>query len=365
MNETVAPVVENHAESLLGVELHDGWMLTQKLPRPGTAAAADQTGACFSIGYIATRDGKEAFVKVIDVERVLRMTVGSTLLERMRVVSDTYGYEVSILEACKDARLDRIVKIIHQGELPPPQGSIVPTPYIMFEKADGDVRKIVSRSAKLDDAWRLRVLFDVARGLQQLHGQQIAHQDLKPSNVLIYDKTGEGAKIADLGRASMRGRDAMHDQLIIAGAVPYAPPEQVFGITPARWEERREGCDLYHLGTLAAFLFSGTTPTDYYCQSLGDDIRPLPWRGLGRCDYQTALPLLQSAFTAFVAKICDDLPEWASDELSQIVINACNPDYEKRGDPKARERVGRPLGIDTFVSRFQRLSKMALVKVRQ
>lgn len=365
MNAMIAPEAENHAETLLGIDVHDGWILTQKLPRPGTAAASDQTGACFSVGYIATRNDKDAFVKVIDVERVLKMTAGSTLLERLKNVSDTYGYEVSILETCKNARLDRIVQIIHQGELPPPEGSIIPTPFIMFEKADGDVRKIVSRSARLDDAWRLRVLFDVARGLQQLHGQQIVHQDLKPSNVLIYDEVGEGAKIADLGRASMRGRDAMHDQFTIAGAVSYAPPEQVFGITPTRWEERREGCDLYHLGTLAAFLFSGSTPTDHYCQSLGDDIRPRPWRGQGRCDYHTALPLLQSAFTAFVVKIGDDLPEWAKDELSQIIVNACNPDYEKRGDPKARQRVGQPLGIETFVSRFERLSKMALVKVRQ
>lgn len=365
MNAIVTPALVNYAENLLGVELFDGWVLAKKLPRPGTAAAADQTGSCFSIGYIATRKDKQSFVKVIDVEQVLRMTSGSTLLQRMKAVSETHGYEVTILEICKNARLDRIVRIMHQGELPPPPGSIIPTPFIMFDLADGDVRKIVSRTNRLDDAWRLRVLYDVARGLQQLHGQQIAHQDLKPSNVLIYDEAGEGAKIGDLGRASIRGRDAMHDGLTIAGAIPYAPPEQIFGIAPPRWEERREGCDLYHLGTLVAFLFSGTTPTDHYCQSLGDDIRPRPWGGLGRCDYDTALPLLQSAFTTFVAKIRIDFPDWAADELSQIIINACNPDYEKRGDQKARERVGRPLGIETFASRFERLSKMALVKVRQ
>lgn len=357
--------IVNYAENLVGTEIYDGWVLSEKLPRPGTAEAADQTGSCFSIGYIAKRNEKESFVKVIDVEKMLKMVKGSSLLERIKLVSDTHGYEVSILEICKEARLDRIVRIIHQGELPPPSGSIIPTPFIMFERADGDVRKIVSRTNRLDDAWRLRVLYDVARGLQQLHGQHIAHQDLKPSNVLIYDQSGEGAKIGDLGRASMQGRDAMHNQLTIAGAIAYAPPEQVFGIAPPRWEERREGCDLYHLGTLAAFLFSGTTPTDHYCQTLGVDIRPRPWGGHGRCDYQSALPLLQCACTAFVERIRIDLPDWAADELSQIIINACNPDYEKRGDPKARERVGRPLGIETFVSRFDRLSKMGLAKVRQ
>lgn len=183
--------------------------------------------------------------------------------------------------------------------------------------------------------------------------------------MLLFEQDSKGAKIGDLGRASRKGMDVSHDENKIAGAVAYAPPEQVYGITPERWEERREGCDLYHLGALTTFLFSGTTPTDFYVKNLSAEVRPRLWQGLGNCDYQTALPVLVSAFSSFVADLKSDFPDWASEELSQLVINACNPDYSNRGDPDARRRTGKPIGIETFVSRFDRLSKRAMVETRK
>ena len=66
-----------------------------------------------------------------------------------------------------------------------------------------------------------------------------------------------------------------------------------------------------------------------------------------------------------MADIKKDFPDWASDELSQIVINACNPDYLNRGDPDAKKRAGSPIGIEAFVSRFDRLSKRAMIETRR
>lgn len=105
-----------------------------------------------------------------------------------------------------------------EGSLP------IPLPFIMFELADGDVRKVIAKASQIDDAWRFNVLHDVAVGLQQLHSKKIAHQDLKPSNVLLFDAEKRGAKIGDLGRASIMGTGASHDQMTIAGAKSYAPP---------------------------------------------------------------------------------------------------------------------------------------------
>ena len=364
MNATKPELPASHAENLVGTKLDDGWVISRKLPKPGDQGAEDLTGSHFSIGYIAAKDKTEAFLKVIDVETVVRGT-GASLIERLKNVTDSHSFECSILDICHKAKLDRVVRVLLQGELKPPSGSVFPIPYILFELADGDVRKIVSRTNRLDDAWRLNVLHDVAVGLQQLHSQDIAHQDLKPSNVLIFDRDGKGAKIGDLGRASRRGMESGHDNLEIAGALVYAPPEQIFGLIPELWVDRREGCDLYHLGTLAGFLFSGTTPTDYYLQTLDHNVRPRSWSGAGKCDYQAALPLLISTFTAFIAQIREDFPNWAADELSQMIMYACNPDYKKRGDPDARSRTGSPLGVETFVSRFDRLAKRAEVELRK
>lgn len=366
MNAATTRLVATAAANLVGTQLSGGWTITRQLPRPGTPEALDLTGSWFSMGYIASDGKREAFVKVIDVQQAIQMNVAMPLIERLKLLTDSHSFECHVLDVCNKAKLDRVVRILAKGEIPPPAGAAMPIaiPYIMFELADGDVRKIVSRTNKIDDAWRFSVLHDVAVGLQQLHGARIAHQDVKPSNVLLFEKTNEGAKLGDLGRASIQGTGAQHDVAVIAGAGNYAPPEQVFGITPPRWEDRREGCDLYHLGSLATFVFAGVTPTLHYVSQLPAQVRPPRWGGQGACDYATALPLLAAAFAGFVDRLQPDLPTWAAPELSQIIVNACNPDFTKRGDPDARRRSGSPIGIDTFVSRFDRLAKRAAIESR-
>ena len=354
------------ASNLVGTELPGGWKIVEQLPRPGNFGAEELTGSWFSLGYIATDGKRKAFVKVIDVQRALQASPGVPLIERLRKLTESHTFECAILEICGKARLDRVVRVLSKGELPPPEGAAlaVEIPYIMFELADGDVRKIVSRANKVEDAWRFGVLHDVAVGIQQLHGQAIAHQDLKPSNVLIFDDDRMGAKIGDLGRASRRGMDAAHDGMTIAGASNYAPPEQVYGVVPERWEDRREGCDLYHLGSLATFLFAGVTPAIYFARVLPDEVKPVLWGGKGLSDYQSAMPLLSSAFAQFIDSIRKDLPTWAEPEMTQIIMNACNPDFTYRGDPAARRQVGKAIGIASFVSRFDRLAKRAIVESR-
>lgn len=356
--------------SLVGTSIDGGWTIIEELPRPGSVGAEDQTGGQFSISCIVerTKDNKKterAFLKVIDLNKATTRYPGD-VMRGLKLATDAYTLERTLLDICKNARLDRIIRVLAVGELPAAATSRgFPTPYILFENADGDLRKLVGQGPKFDNAWKLSVLHDVAVGLQQLHRQKIAHQDLKPSNVLIFNDEGDGAKIGDLGRSSHQGLAAPHDGFTVAGALAYAPPEQVFGITPARWEDRREGCDLYHLGTLAFFLFAGQVPNDHYRRSLPPEILPVAWGGQGKTDYATALPFLTAALTDFVAIVSADFPEWSRDELSQIVFNACAPDYEKRGDSEARKQAGSPLGIETFVSRFSRLARRALVNIKR
>lgn len=350
--------------SLIGTLIDDGWTIIEELPRPGSVGAEDLTGGQFSIGYIVERTKasmpERAFLKVIDVNAAAQQFHGD-VMRGLKLATDSYTIESTILDICQKARLDRIIRVLAVGQISPAAGGALPAPYILFENADGDLRKLVSRGAAFDSAWKFRVLHDVAVGLQQLHQQKIAHQDLKPSNVLIFNDDGQGAKIGDLGRSSIQGHAAPHDRLYVAGARAYAPPEQVFGITPARWEDRREGCDLYHLGTLAAFLFAGQAPNEHYRTSLPVEVLPVMWNGLGKTDYATALPFFSAALTEFTSKVSADFPDWGRDELMQILLNTCEPDYQKRGDPDARKRAGSPLGIETFVSRFDRLSRRALV----
>jgi eukaryotic-like serine/threonine-protein kinase len=102
----------------------------------------------------------------------------------------------------------------------------------------------------------------------------------------------------------------------------------------------------------------------HYITSLDKNILPKIWNGNHTCDYNAALPMLQVAFAQFLAMVRVSLPNAIAEELTHLIFNACNPDYTKRGDPGARERVGRPVGIEAFASRFDRLSKMASIDAK-
>jgi eukaryotic-like serine/threonine-protein kinase len=358
----VAALAQN-PEDLIGMQVENDWTIIEAIQRAGTPGAEAFSGGFFSQGYIAQKGEKTAFLKVIDVGRALSM--GGNVMDTMSAISQDFKFECSILEACRSARLDRIVEVIGQGEMNPPAHWLpFNIPYIMFERADGDLRREVKKMDSLSAAWILKILHNVAVGLQQLHGQKIAHQDLKPSNVLLFESSRNGAKIGDLGRASSTSLAANHDILEVPGAANYAPPEQVYGVRPTEWVDRKDACDLYQLGAIASFLFAGITPTMHYITSLDKNILPKIWNGNHTCDYNAALPMLQVAFAQFLAMVRVSLPNAIAEELTHLIFNACNPDYTKRGDPGARERVGRPVGIEAFASRFDRLSKMASIDAK-
>lgn len=111
----------------------------------------------------------------------------------------------------RERNLDRVVLAISDGMIRVPARSIAGgiVQYLIFELADGDLRSTANAAAHFETAWLLRALHHMATGLTQLHGQQIAHQDLKPSNVLVFDS--KIAKVGDLGRAALKGSFPPHE----------------------------------------------------------------------------------------------------------------------------------------------------------
>jgi len=137
-----------------------------------------------------------------------------------------FNFERTLLAQCKDKRLRRIVMALEDGTVQVPGNleDFGKVPYLIFELAEGDIRKEVGKWQTFDVAWALRSLHQSAVGLEELHLAGIAHQDLKPSNVLVFPV--EGTKVSDLGRASQMGASSPNDGFAIPGDRGYAPPEQ-------------------------------------------------------------------------------------------------------------------------------------------
>lgn len=355
MLSTINPVLK-----LEGRQLENDWKVVKRLPIPGEVGAEGKTGGNFSVGYIVEKAGKQAFMKVFDIANAFAAPRERIAIELQRI-STAYLHEKDLLELCRSANLDRIVQVLDSGTIA--DGPHPPIFYLIFERADRDIRAALGALGTIHDAWKFKYLHQVAVGLSQLHRHKVAHQDLKPSNVLLFEQANEGAKIADLGRASRVGKEAEHDAFMIAGDPSYAPPEQMYGFRATDWVDRREACDLYHLGALMCFLFSGFSPTVGMLNILGQGMVPAPfgpWQG----GYQDALPFLTAAFTKFMAALKPQLPEWCRQELFELIQTACHPDLSTRGDPAARKMVGRPVGIDRYISRLQLLAKKGEIQAR-
>lgn len=104
-------------------------------------------------------------------------------------------------------------------------------------------------SQKVDPTLLLQFAFDIARGMQYLHSQNIIHRDLKSSNLLL-DKH-LNVKIADLGIA----REATHTQTMTTiGTVAWTAPEIL------RHDSYNSQADVYSYAIVLWELFTGKIP---------------------------------------------------------------------------------------------------------
>lgn len=344
------------AENLEGLDLDGGWHVDKLLKRP-----TQGTGGYSSFSYVASnKEGVKAFLKALDFSAALGEEDPA---RSMYYLTSAYDVERNLLHKCKDKKLRRVVVPLADGtaKVPGNFGLLGNVPYLIFAMATGDIRSEVARWKRFDLAWALRSLHHSATGLQELHGIGIAHQDVKPSNVLVFPV--EGSKLTDLGSASQVGYPSRSDKKVVPGDVSYATPEQWYGWSQSPDFSNRYLVDLYRLGGLIFFFFAGCSATDAI--QLKFSIKY--GKEFTRSDFVGDLPYMQHAFEeaindlrALVQKAALDL----TDEIVMIAQQLCDPDPRRRGDPIARAAAYRqPHDIQAYVSRFDRLAKTAEIRM--
>lgn len=340
------------AEKLLGLTLADGWKVTRQLPRDPSGS-----GGTFSQSYVVERPDRIGFLKAFDFWPAFRTGVDTAAM--IQGLTTAYNYEREVLTHCGAKRLSRVVLAIDSGSvqvagMSQMDGTVF---YLIFEMAAGDVRVQMSTTTASDALWCMQALRDVALGLFQVHREMIAHQDTKPSNVLTY--RGPIFKIADFGRSSRKGKPSPYDGAAVAGDRTYAPPELLYGFTHTEFAARRFGCDIYMLGNLAAFLFSGVNVTARLLSHLDPQHHHSKWSG----SYKEALPYLRNAFTKVLEDLSPRIDERVRDEVLALVRELCDPDIEHRGHPKG---IGKhdQFWLERYVSRTSLLTKRLEIRLR-
>jgi len=348
------------AEDLTGLDLQGGWHVDGRVTQ-----SAKGTGEYSSISYFASNEKKEkAFLKAIDLSSALQ---DDDLMGKLHELSVAYEHEFNLLHQCKDKRLRRVVVPIAEGlaqvsELYKPLDRV---PYIIFPRAEGNIRDVLERwrefEKKFDLAWALRCLHHSATGLQELHGMNIAHQDVKPSNILVYPV--EGSKITDLGSASQAGNPSRSDKWPVAGDVRYATPEQWYSWSQSAEFENRYLVDLYRLGSLMFFFFSDLSAMDALQLKLSSQYG----KDFVKSDFISDLPYLKYAFKESLDGLRESVEKIAGGLTDQIIMIAgqlCDPDPRKRGDPRAGAAKYREQhDMQAYVSRFNILARRAEIRM--
>lgn len=348
---------DNAALELEGRTLPNGWVVG-----PLRIPAADATGGIFSVTYpVSKADGTQGFMKVLDLGLALKQP---DTVNALFALTSQFKAERDLCMACGERRLSRVVTAIDSGEVHLPEfGLLSSASYIIFELATHDVRRALSMNDEIDVVIRLEYLHSIAMGLRQLHGIEVAHQDLKPSNFLIFPNDADGrarGKLADLGRAFQASRPVSIDSLVLPGDRNYAPPEQLYGHLVPDERSRRYGADLFQLGNMACFLFLGRTMNSMLGQALDPQLH---WSRFGDT-YEAALPYVQEAFSRVMLEVDETLKSSGEREVARVIRYLCEPDYSRRGHPASRrQKYGSPFALDRVVSDLDLAARRAASRI--
>lgn len=335
------------AEYLEGVELPNGWKIIKRVS-PST------TGGNFGVSYLVERpkgDGvQSAFLKALSLRRLADEPDFARALEQHVAA---FNFERDTLEYCKSRKMRRVAQVLDAGQHKLPKQQI-PVCYIIFELAEiGDARKQLAVLKDFNLAWSLRTLHQVAIGLKQLHTHGIAHQDMKPSNVLLFEAFG--AKLGDLGCADLKTNASKSPRggLRFAGDPSYAPPELFYSEISLDWNVRRLGCDLYLLGSLIVFFFTnGASTTALLKRKIAPAHLPSTWPH----DYRSVLPYVRNAFEEALEELEPTIPEVVRSDVLQLLRCLCDPDPKRRG---FLELGASQFDLQRIISKFDLLASKA------
>ena len=128
-------------------------------------------------------------------------------------------------------------------------------PFLVMELLEGeDLKDALEARHQFSLLEKVRILCQVAEGLNSAHSAGIVHRDVKPANIMLL-KDGT-VKIMDFGISRLMSADATHTKTgMLEGTIAYMSPEQFTG----RSRVTRLS-DIWSYGVIAYELISGVNP---------------------------------------------------------------------------------------------------------
>lgn len=330
------------ASRLLGKKIGE-WIILEKQSK----TAEDNSGFWSTCYKVSNESGAIAFLKAFNYTYAFGNTNSTDVMMDML---ENYTYERDVLNFCKENKMRRVVTAIDSGEYKEPN-ELIPVPYLVFEFARGNVKRCKELELPNLD-WKLKTIHGAFIGLRQLHQKNIVHQDIKPSNILIFGESY--SKISDLGSATRKGSESKNwSGDPFCGDLRYAPIELLYNHFSEHWETRRFGADLFMIGGFLTYLLSSVN----FLHLLHSKIpEKLQWRFFGG-KYSQVLPYILDAFDASLIELRSNIPKIIVDDVIVLIQQLCHPEPEKRGDVVFYKSLVSQYSLERYISIIDRLSK--------
>ena len=360
-----SPSLHLSGTKLPGFVTKKDWDVLGQITRPKGG-----TGGTFSVGYeVIGPNGDSAYLKATDIG-LLRIDPAQSKLNQMTDALNLQRFERDMLNICAGNSMDRVVRALDYGEFEVVHNGVREWVFfIVFEKASGDIRTKARDYRGNGVAWIPRVVHNLAVATSQLHSKDISHNDIKPSNLLVFDMTVQ--KLADLGRATCASVTGPWDEMPEVGDRTYSAPE-AWGyaysapmIGSKVHHSYRRAFDIYMLGSLIYFLLTEQSLNRVMASFLRPEFGPSNWRGT----FQDIVPYLQSVH-ADAMRVMNDEVERSHGvdaakhliEITEFTRDLTQIDPSKRGNPKNQVSGSHLCDLQRLISRSDILARKLSIK---
>ena len=203
------------------------------------------------------------------------------------------------------------------------------TAYIVMEYAEGEtLSQYLERKQTMKESDLKEILYPVLDGLEEVHGADFLHRDVKPGNIILRDED-RSPVLLDFGAARqvVGARSRSVTSIITPG---YAPIEQY-----SSRGDQGPWTDIYALGAVCYHALTGDVPDDATDRVRDDPLVPVAERCAGQASAEF-LAAIDRALKVDEGDRPQSVAAW------RTALSGETPDAAKKPRPVVRPAKGRP-----------------------